>query len=185
MDLELERAETSMRAVDWTKRLEVIVQTMREMSRHTDPRAMVRAYASRIRETLPADGFVSISRRGLDAPQYRITRSSRWTDEINPWKEKDRLPLLQGGILGDLLYGDVPRLIDDFEVAPDDPAASYLEGQRSLMAIPHYDGGTALNMTVLMRSAPQAFDRDEFPEHVWMGNLFGRATHNLVLAEEL
>src|SRR5215213_8916006 len=99
MDLELERADTSMRAVDWTKRLEVIVQTMREMSRQTDPQAMVRAYASRIREILPTDGFVSISRRGLDAPYYRITRSSRWTEEVNPWKEKDRLPLLRGGIL--------------------------------------------------------------------------------------
>ncbi len=40
-------------------------------------------------------------------------------------------------------------------------------------------------MAVLMRSAPSAFNRDEFPEHVWMSNLFGRATHNLVLAEEL
>jgi sigma-B regulation protein RsbU (phosphoserine phosphatase) len=40
-------------------------------------------------------------------------------------------------------------------------------------------------MTILMRTAPHAFDRDEFPEHVWMSNLFGRATHNLVLAEQV
>src|SRR5262245_51216509 len=173
MDLELERPDTSMRAVDWTRRLELIVQTMREMSRQTDPQAMVRAYASRVREIMPAEGFVAISRRSLEAPQYRITRSSRWEGEINPWKEKHRLPLLQGGLLGELLYGDVPRLIDEFEVSPDDPAAEYLEGFRSIMATPHYDGGTALNMTVLMRSAPHAFDRDEFPEHVWMSNLFG------------
>ena len=53
------------------------------------------------------------------------------------------------------------------------------------MAIPNYDRGVALNMTVLMRSEPAAFDREQLPEWVWMSNLFGRATHNLVLAEEL
>ncbi|WP_254053281.1 PP2C family protein-serine/threonine phosphatase [Singulisphaera sp. GP187] len=155
------------------------------MSLQTDPQAMVRAYAKRIRQLMHADRRVALSRRGLEAPFYRITRASQWTEEINPWKEKHRLPLLEGGLLGELLYGDNPRIIDDLQVAPDDPAASYLAGQRSLMAIPHYDGGTALNMTILMRSTPNAFDRDEFPEHVWMSNLFGRATQNLVLAEEL
>src|SRR6185369_10191873 len=32
---------------------------------------------------------------------------------------------------------------------------------------------------------PKAFNPDQFPEFVWMGNLFGRATHNLVLSDEL
>ena len=42
-----------------------------------------------------------------------------------------------------------------------------------------------MNMVVLLRNEPAAFDREEFPEWVWLSNLFGRATHNLVLAEEL
>ena len=42
-----------------------------------------------------------------------------------------------------------------------------------------------MNMVVLLRKEPGAFDREEFPEWVWLSNLFGRATHNLVLAEEL
>jgi sigma-B regulation protein RsbU (phosphoserine phosphatase) len=185
MDRIADPSVSLLQAVDWRKRLDIIVATMREMSRQTDPQAMVRAYASRIRQIMPADRFVAVSRRGLEAPWYRITRSSQWADEVNPWKEKHRLPLLQGGLLGELLYGDVPRILDDFEVSPDDPAAAYLAGQRSLTAIPHYDGGTAMNMTVLMRTEPYAFDPNEFPEHVWMSNLFGRATHNLVLAEQL
>ncbi|SIN77042.1 sigma-B regulation protein RsbU (phosphoserine phosphatase) [Singulisphaera sp. GP187] len=185
MGIDQPLAEPGLRSLDWRKRLDVIVETMREMSLQTDPQAMVRAYAKRIRQLMHADRRVALSRRGLEAPFYRITRASQWTEEINPWKEKHRLPLLEGGLLGELLYGDNPRIIDDLQVAPDDPAASYLAGQRSLMAIPHYDGGTALNMTILMRSTPNAFDRDEFPEHVWMSNLFGRATQNLVLAEEL
>lgn len=175
----------SFRAVDWRRRLEIVVATMREMSLQTEPQAMVRAYRTRIRQLMPADGWLSLSRRDLPFPKYRITRSSQWSEEIDPWKEKARLPLLEGGLLGELLYGDYPRLLDDIDVAHDDPAARYLAGQRSLLAIPHYDRGAGLNMTILMRKEPAAFDPDDFPEHVWMGNLFGRATHNLVLAEEL
>ncbi len=185
MGTPLEQVESDTQTLHWRKRLDVIVTTMREMSRQTDPQAMVRAYGSRIREIYPANRFLALSRRDLAFPKFRITRNSQWTVEINPWKEKHLLPMLEGGILGELLYGEVPRLIDDLELSPDDPAAELLAGQRSLMAIPHYNGGHALNMTVLMREAPYAFDRESFPEQVWMSNLFGRATHNLVLAEEL
>ena len=67
---------------------------------------------------MPSDRWLSLSRRGLEFPRYRITRSSTWTEVVNPWKQKDRLPLLEGGLLGDLLYGDEPRIIDD--ITPSD-----------------------------------------------------------------
>ncbi len=170
---------------DWQRRLEIIVETMREMSSQTDPQAMVRAYIGRLARLRQSDRMVSLSRRDLQAPHYRITRSSLWQRDINPWRQKDQLPVLQGGLLGELVYGDAPRLIDDLRVAADDPAADYFADQRSLMAIPQFDRGVALNMVVLMRDQPSAFDREEFPEMVWMSNLFGRATHNLVLSAEL
>lgn len=173
------------RAQDWQTRLSSIVAMMREMSRQTDAQSMFRAFSARIRGLMPVDASVSLSRRGLEAPHYRITRSSHWREEVNPWQQKDKLPLLSSGLLGELLYGDEPRIIDDLRVAHDDPAAEYLAGQRSLVAIPLYDGGVATNMVVLMRQQPGAFDPEEFPERVWISNLFGRATQTLVLAEEL
>jgi sigma-B regulation protein RsbU (phosphoserine phosphatase) len=172
-------------AGDWQERLSFIVPMMREMSLQVDAQAMVRNYAARMRQVMPVDRSLSLSRRGLEFPKYRITRSSTWTEEINPWKQKERLPVLEGGILGELIYGDQPRLIDNLQVSPGDPAAVYLSGQRSLMAVPNYDQGVALNMVVLMREAPASFQRDAFPEWVWMSNLFGRATQNLVLIDEL
>jgi len=36
-----------------------------------------------------------------------------------------------------------------------------------------------------MRKKPNAFDPQRLPEQVWTGNLFGRATHNLVLSDEV
>jgi sigma-B regulation protein RsbU (phosphoserine phosphatase) len=172
---------------DWQGRLASIVDAMREMSLKTEPEEMVRAYGKRARAWMPADRWISLSRRALAWPRYRITRSSTWAEAIDPWKQKDRLPLLEGGLLGDLIYGDEPRLIDDLAplLAQDDPAFKYLDGFRSLMAVPHYDQGEGLNMVVLLREAPAAFDPEKFPEWVWVSSLFGRATHNLVLRDEL
>jgi sigma-B regulation protein RsbU (phosphoserine phosphatase) len=170
---------------DWQTRLALIVEMMREMSQQTEPMAMVRAYGARVDQMRPRDGFLSLSRRDLDNHRYRITRSSRWTTQINPWKEKERLPLFQGGLLAELIYGDEPAILDDFQVAADDPAYEYLAGFRSLMAIPNFDQGLALNMTISLSKEPHGFPRDEFPELVWVSNLFGRATYNLVLSDKL
>ena len=169
----------------WQERLAIIVPMMREISEYTDPQEMVRAYGQRVAALIPRDGFISLSRRDLAAPSYRITRSSRWTSVVNPWKEKDKLPLFDRGLLGELLYGEEPRIIDDLSVSAEDPAFEYLEGMRSLMALPLYDGGHSINMVVMLKKTPGGFDLERFPEMMWMSNLFGRATQSLVLSDEV
>jgi sigma-B regulation protein RsbU (phosphoserine phosphatase) len=173
--------------VGWQDRLAQIAEMMREMSQQEDPQSMVRTYAGRMRKLTPGERWVSLSRRGLEPPKYRITRSSTWPEQVNPWKEKDKLPVLEGGLLGELLYGDEPRIIDDIAplLSPDDPAYDYLAGQRSLVAMPHYDRGVGLNMVVGMHSEPGAYDPEQFPERFWTSSLFGRATQALVLSDEL
>ena len=170
---------------DWRERLDHIVETMRELSRQTDPQEMVRLYSERMRAMMPRSRFVSITRRGLEPPKYRIARTDLWDDQPNPWTERDKLPVLEGGLMGQLLYGDEPRMIDELDVAADDPAAEYFAGMRSLVAVPVYDQGTALNVVLFMRERPAGFDPNQFPEMVWMSNLLGRATHNLVMSAEL
>lgn len=169
----------------WQERLDLIVETMREMSTHTDPQAMVRDYAARMQQVHPTDRMVALSRRDTQPPFFRVTRSSDWKEDINPWREKHRLPVLQGGLLGELLYGERPRVIGDLQVDPSDPGYEYLEGMRSLMALPNFDRGEALNMVLMMQREPHAFDPRSLADMVWMSNLFGRATHNLVLHDEL
>lgn len=158
---------------------------MLEMSRQNDPQAMVRAYGKRVRDLVARDRNLSLSRRDLAYPSFRITRFSEWTEEINPWKEPHRLPLLSGGILAELIYGNRPRLIEELRLELNDPAAEYLDGQGSLIAIPMFDQGESLNMVVSTRSVARGFDPERFPEIFWMASLFGRATHNLVLKSEV
>ena len=63
---------------DWQERLPLIVELVRDMSLQTDPQEMVRSYAAKVRVLLPTDGRISLSRRSLSAPRYRITRSTLW-----------------------------------------------------------------------------------------------------------
>ena len=171
--------------LSWRHRLDVVVATLREMSRQTDPLEMRSAYGKRMRELFAVDRFVSLSRRDLQYPEFRVTRASGWTEEINPWKERHRLPLYRGGLLAELIYGDEPRIIHEFQPDPDDPAYEYLQGMGSLMAVPHFDGGIGLNMVVTLREQTNAFDEESFPEQVQVSGLFGRATQNLVLSGQL
>ena len=169
----------------WQQTLDQVVETMKELSLQDDPQAMVRSYGARVRKLQKTDAFVALSRRGLEYPRFRVTRSSYWTQEVDPWKEKDKLPILEGGLLSELIYGDTPRIIDDLRLADNDPARPFLGENRSLMAIPHYDRGEGLNMTISLRQGTRAFDPEQFPSWVWMSSLFGRATQNLVLSAEL
>lgn len=171
---------------NWQDRLDQIMETMRELSNQTDPQAMVREYYARMRQVNPhIDRRLAMSRRGLAYPQFRITRYSEWDEDINPWTEQNRLPLLSGGILAELIYGDQPRIINDLVVDPADPAAEYLSEQRSLQAIPLMDQGKSLNMSLHTRRIPNGFVYERLAEAVWLANLFGRATNNLVLAGQL
>lgn len=170
---------------DWKERLRIVMEMMCELSVQTDPQEMVRAYAVRVRELIPSDRMVSMSRRDLQAPWYRITRSNLWKEQLDPWKQADQLPIFDRGVLGEMIYSDTPTIIDDIKCPPDDPAAEYFVGMRSLVALPILDGGHGLNMVVLMRKEPAAFDREQLPELVWMTNLFGRATQSLVLRNQV
>lgn len=165
--------------------LDIVADLLRDISCVQEPQAMIRAYASRAKQLLTIDRTISLSRRGLDAPLYRITRSDLWTDPPDPWKEPQRLPLHSTGLLGDLLYAGRPRLIDRLQIAADDPAAEHFADMGSLVAIPHFDDGQALNMVVHLRRDPQGFSPTQLPELTLLSGLFGRMMKGLVTAQEL
>lgn len=168
---------------NWRSRLVASVDLMRELSRHSDPQEMYHVFARRMDELFPVTRRLSLSRRGLRSPQYRVTRFNLWKEAVNPWKESHLLPVHSGGLLAELIYADEPRLITDLSLDPDDPAAEYLAGQRSLLAIPNFDQGAGLNALILCREDPDAFARDRIPDLVMLSNLFARATQTLVLSQ--
>ena len=169
------------------ERLAFFTDTMRAISRHTDPQRLVLDYYHRMKQAFPTDGYIALSRRDLPQPLYRVTRSSRINIDFDPWKQAHQRPVHDRGFLGELLYRGDAVVLDDLTgyLRDGDPAFDLLEGQRSLMAVPMFDDGKALNMTIFLREKAGAFDRETLPEQVWVSNLFGRATSNLVLRQQL
>jgi phosphoserine phosphatase RsbU/P len=174
---------------DWTEELKFVVQFMRDLSLQTDPQTAASLYTKRVREggLIPADRYLSISRRDLTAPAYRITRSSVWKDAINPWTQKDRLPLFTTGLLSQLVYANEPAIIENLQdrIRPDEPTADYFEGMDFLLAVPLFDNGHALNMNILLCRDGERFPRQRIPTIVWQANLWGRSVLSSVLREEL
>jgi sigma-B regulation protein RsbU (phosphoserine phosphatase) len=164
------------------KRLDALVK---ELSLQDDAERLIRTFAKNSDLFAPRDGQVSVSRRDLNAPFYRITRSSRWLEPINPWTDAQRLPLLDRGMLGELLYAGQPRVINRLEVPADDPAHEYLEGMGALACAPGYDRGEAINLVTILRREPDSFSDTDLENLVLNANLLGRAVSNLLLNQEL
>jgi sigma-B regulation protein RsbU (phosphoserine phosphatase) len=171
----------------WREELAIIDHTMKAISGITDPNELVRVYWEGVGGLVPIGDYVSLSRRGLQRPFYLITRSSRFAEDLNPWTERDRLPLLSGGVLEDIVYANKPVMIDDLpqRLSDDDPAHFYLEGFQTLIALPQYDGGESLNVTGMLLPAGLEFDHSIIPTMHWHAGLFGRGTTNLVLRNQL
>ena len=171
----------------WREELAIIDRTMKAISDIHDPEELVTVYWDNIGELIKIENYVSVSRRGIEPPDYLVTRSSRFTESINPWTERDRLPKLTGGILGEIAYADQPVVIDDLSarLSKDDPAYFYLEGFESLVALPQYDANQAMNVTSMLFKKGQGIDEGMIPMLHWQSGLFGRGTQNLVLRNQL
>jgi sigma-B regulation protein RsbU (phosphoserine phosphatase) len=170
---------------NWRARLAVSVEVMRELSRFADPQDMYAVFARRMNQLFPTSRQISITRRGLTRPEFRVTRYHRDDDPYAPGGESVPSPVGRGGLFASLLYADEPRVIDDLTLAPGDPAAEYLDGHRSVLAIPLYDNGHSLNLLVLAREEARAFPPEQVPELVLLSNLFGRAVQTAMLSDAL
>jgi sigma-B regulation protein RsbU (phosphoserine phosphatase) len=171
----------------WQEELAIIDRTMKAISGVTDPEELIDVYWSGIGELIAIDDYCAISRRHVPAPEYLITRSSRFKEHPNPWLEREKLPRMSGGLLGEIADGATPLVIDDLpsRLQKDDPAWFYLEGFQGLIALPQYDGGEALNFTVMLLKTGEEIDHSMIPMLHWQGGLFGRGTQNLVLRNQL
>ncbi|MFO0938768.1 MAG: GAF domain-containing SpoIIE family protein phosphatase [Gemmataceae bacterium] len=169
---------------NWRARLAISVDVMRELSCYADPSEMYSVFVRRMNQLFPTSRQISLTRRGLFKPDYRVTRFNLWNHQGRS-NDISQQPVHHGGLLTSLLYSDETRVIDDLHLVPNDPAAEYLDGQRSVLSIPLFENGQAMNCLVLAREEPHAFPPEHVPELVLLSNLFSRALQTSVLAEAL
>jgi len=166
-------------------RLQHIDALVRELSVQDDPERLIRVFSGHAEQLWPRDGLVTITRRDLAAPAYRITRSWLWPQLVNPWTEAHLLPAFEGGLLGDLLYAGKPRIINRLDLPADDPAREHFEGMQSLICAPGYDLGRPLNMVLVLRREPDSFVAEDLESLLLNANLLSRASSNLLLTQQL
>jgi putative nucleotidyltransferase with HDIG domain len=164
-----------------------VLEAAREMSRHEDPSQVMRIALSHGRRVINFDRSLAGTRRELEPPRVRITRSDAPGTPFHDPTGKQEFPVIESGLLSDLLYTGQARLIDDLDglVVASDPAARYLQGMRSLAAIPQFRAGEPVDMVFHLRREPAAFAREMFPDIVLVSTLFGQAVANLARAREL
>lgn len=168
------------------ERLERVIHSVKALSSTDDPADMVKIFGEEVASLFERDGAISLTRRHTDAPKFQVSRYSEWDEgEYDAWAHPDRLPVLEGGILGDLIFGGKAVVINDLKVEESDPAFHYLKNYRSLITLPVYDHNEALNMNCMLSKKPDAFDEELLPEIMWTANLFGRAVHNLRVGDAL
>ncbi len=168
---------------NWRSRLDASVEVMRELSRFSDPQQMSAVFIRRMAQLFPFDRQLTVSRRGLSFPRYRVTQFNRRLEVAAAKAESQPWPVYQGGLLAELVYSEQPQLITELHLRPGDPAEAYLAGQRSVVALPYFEQGTTQNVVVLSREEPDAFPREQIADLVLFSNLFGRTTQSLVLSQ--
>jgi HD-GYP domain-containing protein (c-di-GMP phosphodiesterase class II) len=165
--------------------LSMAIAAVRDMSRFDEPKALMRVAQAHGRRMVGFDRSLAATRRDLKWPQVRLMRSPLIDERLDPFKDADAQPVLEGGLLAELIYAGEPRVIDDLVVEADEPAAAQLAGMRSLAAIPQFDHGEPLDMVFHLAAAPGAFARDRLGEMVLLSSLFGQAVWGSAEKREL
>jgi phosphoserine phosphatase RsbU/P len=172
-----------------SEKIPVLMELVGAVSRATDPLDVQRAFRRGFRKIYRADGYVSLSTRGLEPGQYKITRLvtdfAQEDDSHNPWAEFARMPVHQGGVLGELIRSAFPQVIHHLQVRHDPVLGGALAPFGSLMAIPLFDDGEPLNWAISLRKSPTGFSLEDVEDAILRGNLAGGQVRNVLIAKQL
>ncbi len=165
------------------------IELLRRVSQADDPMQVQREFARDMRLSRGIDGYISLSVRGLEAGQYKITRH-QILDELgqpwpNPWENWDSMGVHSGGFLQTIIETPTPKIFFDIDVKQDPVLGDTIASMRSCMATPLFDGGNALNWGIVFRRDPVGWTQDQVENTVIRGNLIGRMTKQLLVAKQV
>lgn len=167
--------------------LDLLTGVLRESSRQTDPAKMMAALGPWFSRQGRYDMMISVSRRNLPEGEYKITRvieDPKIVEEVaqrnNPWRDWSMIPTQAGGVIGRVIERDESQLFRGLQIDDDPVLGIAVREMRSLLALPNFDNGRALNWALFFRRDPEGWPLDEVPTILKDGNLLGMATKNLV-----
>ncbi|MCC7203559.1 MAG: SpoIIE family protein phosphatase [Phycisphaeraceae bacterium] len=167
-----------------------MLELVRNLSLAGGPQEVLGVFSRGMRELYGSSGYISLSVRGLEPGSYKITRlllNADWSNMTasDPWGHWGDLPVRRGGLLGQIIADGQPKVIHNLDPRNDPVLGDALAGFGSLMAVPLFDQGRALNWAVTVRREPNAFTVHDLEEAILRGNLVGGTVRMTLLARQL
>tara|TARA_R110002111_G_scaffold20477_1_gene48827 strand:- start:1091 stop:2419 length:1329 start_codon:yes stop_codon:yes gene_type:complete len=171
-------------------RLPLLTGLVSKLSEATDPGDVLRTFGEGWSKFVGRTGYISLSCRGLEPGQYRVTRQildddfgqHRITDV---WKTYRELPIHTGGLLGDIVRRGRPLIIRDLDITDDPVLGDGLQGYISLAAQPLFDGGKILNWAISLTNDPAIHNEKELEDGLLRANLIGSTVKHVQTARKL
>ncbi len=176
--------------VERSPSVEVFMDMVARLSQATAPKDVMNIYGQAVRKARGDMALITLSCKGLKPGQYRITRQLDydWTniaESNDPWRDRDRLTIHAGGILGRLIATSQPKLATDLRVEHDPVLADWLAKFRTLAAVPNFIDGLATHWSIILRKEPNGFTLTDLEEFIIRGNLIGATVTNKIIEREL
>lgn len=166
-----------------------LTSLLSRVSEAQDPIEVQRAFGKNMKMRTGADAYISVSCRGLERGQYKITRA-QFGDEVggayaNPWANWRSISIHQGGIIGKLIETPTAKLLSDMDVREDPVLGDRLRPYGSAIVTPLFDGGAAVNWGIALSARGRSYSIEEAGDFILLGNLVGGLTRNLLVAKEV
>ena len=181
-----------MRCVDTSHnpRIPILMEMVGALSRANDPHQVLRAFADGFARLNGPVGYVTLSVRGLQPGEYKITRlitdrSVRSIEDSDPWRDWNTMAIHRGGFFGELIRSPYPELIHHVYLRDDPVMGDALAKFGSLIAIPLFENGEPLNWAITLREDPEGFSEQELEEAILRSNLGGATVRNVIIQQQL
>lgn len=166
------------------RRLQEYITLARELSRAKTPEELVEHYRRHVRFVVRATRIVRVSRQGSTGAA-RVTHAMSWDTRDQSWVDEPTGQVLDRGLLWRVFFDGQPAKLDEIVTDAGDPSAPLVEHMHSLVASPVFDEGEPIDMVFMLHERRAAFTLRDLCTLVLTSNLFGRATSQALLREEL
>ncbi|GAB4192173.1 MAG: hypothetical protein Kow00105_06220 [Phycisphaeraceae bacterium] len=171
-------------------KLKTLTELVASLSCATEPSDVLRAFGRGWAKLVGPSGYISLSCRGLEPGQYRVTRllledDIERTHLEDVWRHYHELPIHEGGLLGEIVSRGRPIAIRDMSITDDPVLGDAIARYRSLAAYPLYDEGKILNWSINLHTAPDRYTEQELEDGLLRANLVGGTVRHVQTARKL
>ena len=172
-------------------RINKIMQLVKSLSQAKTPDQVLRQFSENWKDLWHSDvGYISLSCRGLQEHQYRITRQFSPEQVLADkamynWRDSSDLPVHQGGLLGNIISKQQATLIRDLDIPQDPVLGDFFADIRSLIAVPLYDDGKIKNWAIEISRNNEQFSEELLEDMLLQGNLIGGTVRRAMMLQEL